>query len=299
MFLKTLGGLSVEVDGAPGCGAGHQRKTLALLAVLAAAGRRGVSRDKVMAYLWPESDAEHARSLLKQACYALRRDLHTHDLFLGTTELSLNPDAITSDVEQFKTGLEQRDAAGAVCSYGGAFLDGFYLSDAPEFEQWVERERAWLRSRACEALESLAISAVGRGDHRGAVEYWRRLSSLDPHNSRVTLGLMRALAARGDPAGALEVADAHEALLREELDLGPDQSVMVSAEHLRTQRMARRPAAHRRQTEAQPAHKPRVAQGQRGEPMSLSGSAPVDKVVLAATVAGLIAAALLWSSNRR
>jgi len=76
LFLKTFGGLSVEVSGAPGSGAAQQRKTLALLALLAASGRRGVSRDKLSAYLWPESDSEHARNLLKQACYALRRDLH-------------------------------------------------------------------------------------------------------------------------------------------------------------------------------------------------------------------------------
>src|SRR5207249_5468511 len=66
--------LSIEADGAPPTGAAAQRKTLALLALLAR-HPRGLSRDKVIAYLWPETDAEHGRSLLRQACYALRRDL--------------------------------------------------------------------------------------------------------------------------------------------------------------------------------------------------------------------------------
>src|SRR2546426_12819268 len=74
--LRTFGGLSIKDHGAPITGAATQRKTLALLSLLAAAGKNGLSRDKLVAYLWPESDAEHGRSLLKQACYALRRDLH-------------------------------------------------------------------------------------------------------------------------------------------------------------------------------------------------------------------------------
>src|SRR5947208_339647 len=72
--LRTFGGLSIKDGGAPITGAATQRKTLALLALLAAAGKNGLSRDKLIAYLWPESDAEHGRSLLKQACYALRSE---------------------------------------------------------------------------------------------------------------------------------------------------------------------------------------------------------------------------------
>src|SRR6476646_2281782 len=107
--LKTFGGLSVEIDGVPATGAAQQRKTLALLALLAAAGQRGLSRDKLIATLWPETDAEHGRGLLKQACYALRRDLHAPELFLGSIELSLNPAVILSDVAAFTAALGGND----------------------------------------------------------------------------------------------------------------------------------------------------------------------------------------------
>src|SRR3989454_5946057 len=72
LAVQVFGGLAVERDGAQCGGAAARRKTLALLALLAGAGRRGLSRDKLTAYLWPESDTEHGRGLLKQACYALR-----------------------------------------------------------------------------------------------------------------------------------------------------------------------------------------------------------------------------------
>jgi TolB-like protein/DNA-binding SARP family transcriptional activator len=231
--LRTFGGLSVSVDGAPGSGAAQQRKTLALLALLAAASRDGISRDKLLAYLWPDADAEHSRGLLKQACYALRRDLHQPDLFLGTTELRLNPAVIASDIQEFEAALERRDPAQAAKFYTGPFLDGFYLSDSPEFERWAQAERDRLRQRVGAALETLATAAGRGGDHSGAVDWWRRLAALDPLNSRVALGLMNALAAAGDRAGALQAARVHETLLREELGATPDAAVVELATRLR------------------------------------------------------------------
>jgi len=186
--LRTLGGLSVMRDGAPATGAAAQRKTLALLALLAAAGETGVSRDKLIAVLWPESDADHGRNLLNQACYALRRDLQTHELFLGATELRLNPAVVSSDLQMFEDGIASANLAGAVKAYTGSFLDGFYLSDSPEFERWVEDERALLAKQLGDALESLATEAAGRGDHRAAAAWWHRLAVLDPLSSRAALG---------------------------------------------------------------------------------------------------------------
>jgi DNA-binding SARP family transcriptional activator len=241
LYLKTFGGLSVAADGATSGPAGQQRKTLALLALLSTAGRRGISRDKLIAHLWPNADHEHARRLLKQACYALRRDLQAPDLFLGATELRLNPAVLTSDVQSFEAALERGDLTQAVGTYLGPFLDGFYLSDSAEFEHWVEDERDRLRRLLCEALEKLAGDAVARGDNREAVGHWRRLSGLERFDSRITLELMQALVGAGDLPGALEVAQGHQSRLREELDVGPDPAVVELAERLHAQSAGRRP----------------------------------------------------------
>src|SRR5207302_8859312 len=197
LHLKTFGGLSIASNGVPVSGAAQQRKTLALLALLAAAGKSGLGRDKLVAYLWPDADAEHARGLLKQACYALRRDLHQPDLLLGSAQLALNPAILASDVQAFEDALERRDDAVAAELYAGPFLDGFYLSGGEEFERWVEAVRRRLREHATAALERLATEAAKAGEHTAASAWWRRLAALDPLNSRVTLGLMHALAAAG------------------------------------------------------------------------------------------------------
>lgn len=232
--LRTFGGLSLEDERGPLTGAATQRRKLALLVLLASAGERGVSRDKLLTYLWPESDTARARRSLAQLLYALRRDLPADLVASGSTELRLNPEVISSDVGEFDQALAQEDRERAVALYAGPFLDGFHLDGAPEFERWADGEREQRAQQVATAIEALANDASGRGDHPDAVRWWRKLAALDPLNGRVALGLMTALDAAGDRAGALQHARVHEVLLREELDTAPDAAVLALAERLRT-----------------------------------------------------------------
>jgi adenylate cyclase len=233
MRLLTLGGLSVDGGKKSRQGAASQRKPLALLALLGAAGRRGLSRDKLVAYLWPDSPADHALHSLTQLLYSLRRDLAAESLFLGTTDLSLNPELLAVDLAEFTSGLEVGDFARAVRVYGGPFLDGFFLSGAPEFERWAEGERARLAQRHQGALESLAEAARRRGDLATAAEWWRQLAQAQPLNARIAVGCMEAMGEAGDRAGALRFAQAYEASLRAELGTEPDPGVVAAVDRLR------------------------------------------------------------------
>ena len=230
--LRMFGGLSLKDGGAPITGAAAQRKTLALLALLAAGGRNGISRNKLIAFLWPETDTEHGRNLLNQACYALRRDLREREAFLGTSELRLNPDVVRSDLEAFEAALQRGDADGAVQAYTGPFLDGFFVSGAPEFERWVDAERAQLAKQFSDALVTLAKEAAARGDHRAAADWWRRLTALDPLSSHAALGLMKALVAAGESAAAIKHARAHEAFLQQEMGTAPDAAMLALVKQL-------------------------------------------------------------------
>jgi DNA-binding SARP family transcriptional activator/TolB-like protein len=225
LHLKTFGGLSVDVDGIPGTGAAQQRKMLALLALLGAAGNRGLSRDKLIAALWPETDTEHGRGLLRQACYSLRRDLQAPDLFLGSIQLRLNPDLISSDVQSFGSALEESNPSRAVSFYTAPFLDGFYLNGGGEFEDWAETERARLASQCRGALETLASDASTRGEHRLAADWLRRLLQLDPLSSHAALGLMTELDRAGERAEALRCGQAYGELMRSELSADPPAEV--------------------------------------------------------------------------
>jgi DNA-binding SARP family transcriptional activator len=230
--LRTLGGLILEHDGVVLDGVARHRKALSLLAVLAVHGSLG--RERLMALLWPESDAGRAKGSLKQTVHVLRRQLAKPDLLIGTAELRLNPDRIESDVQLFIRALAAGDAEAAVAVYEGPFLDGVHLDGTSEFERWADEHRAALAGRYARALEDLARAAEARGEPRAAGGWWGRLQAADPFNGRVALHLMRALEAAGDRAAALRHADAHDLLLREELGIGADPAVLDLAEQLRS-----------------------------------------------------------------
>jgi len=105
--LKVFGGLALDDCRPSPTGAVTQPRSLALLALLASAGARPISRDKVLACLWPETEPARAAHRLAQVLYALRHDLRVDSLFRGSNDLRLNPRVITSDVQEFTEELER------------------------------------------------------------------------------------------------------------------------------------------------------------------------------------------------
>jgi DNA-binding SARP family transcriptional activator len=229
--LETFGGLTLS--GTAGYLPVTQRRRLALLALLAAVGERGISRDKLIAYLWPESPADNARHGLEQLLYALRRQL-SDQLLLGTDPLRVNPEVISSDVAEFDRAIAEGSLPEAVKLYRGPFLDGFYISDAREFEQWCESERARLAGEYGRALYRLAKEAGRQGQHTSAIDWWRRLARLEPLNERNALGLARALVSAGDQAGALRHVEAYQNLVRQELSVPVTPEVTALVDQIRT-----------------------------------------------------------------
>jgi TolB-like protein/DNA-binding SARP family transcriptional activator len=231
--LVTLGACFLERDGVRLEAASAHRKGLALLALLAASGDRGVSRDTAMALLWPDSDGERARTSLRQLIHSLRTQLRAPDLLLASPELRLDANVISSDVAEFRAALHAGDAATAYSLYGGPFMDGFHVRGGEEVERWVASERASLAQAASRALEQLAVAAGEQGDLAGAAGWWRRLAEAEPLSTRAALGLMRALDASGEHAAALQHARIHELMVAEELGGAPDPSVSALAAELR------------------------------------------------------------------
>jgi len=211
-------------------GAATGRRRLALLVLLAVARDRGLNREKVQSYLWPESDTDQARHGLNQMVYFQRRHFESEELFLGKKTLRLNRAMITADVWDFEDALDAGAHAVAVRLYAGAFLDGFFLREAPGFERWADDQRKRLAERCAQAFGVLAAAAATKQE---AVEWWRRAAELNPYHTDTVLRLANAWVAVGDRASAVRCAQQHADLLRTELGLPPDASVVKMIEELR------------------------------------------------------------------
>jgi len=275
---------------------GHHRRRLALLAVLAAAGERGRSRDQLLTLFWPEATQSRARHALEQLLYSLRNSIG-ESVFATSNPVRLNGDVLTSDVGAFNAALERCDLEAAIEEYKGPFLDGFYLDDAPEFERWVESERARLATSYADALDRLAHRADAEHEHAAGVRWWRKLAEADPLSSRHATGLIRALVNAGDHIAALQYAERYEAVIAEELgtSVGPAVARLVAEV---------RQAA---KTEPVVVPKPPVPRALAESPVTVrvaevvpddrpAGVAPRSRRLTRTIVAGLAAAALIGTA---
>ncbi|HSJ62589.1 MAG TPA: BTAD domain-containing putative transcriptional regulator [Gemmatimonadaceae bacterium] len=237
--LKLFGTPSIEAHGRQVTGRATQGRRLAMLAVLVSARGRAVTRDKLLALIWPESPTDRARHQLSDDVYILRSALGEDVIRSSGDELALDPGAIESDAEMFERLLDEERHEAAVGLFTGPLLEGFHLPDSAEFAHWLDAERARLGLRYAAALEALAERSEASGQFEAAVSWWRRLAAQDPLSGRVTLRLMRALEAWGHRADALKQARIHSTLLREEFDAEPDPEVTAFAERLRSAPPAR------------------------------------------------------------
>jgi DNA-binding SARP family transcriptional activator/TolB-like protein len=234
--LRTLGRL--ELDGAPAPTARallQGPKRLGLLAYLACAQPAGLKRrDTLLALFWPELDDSRARHALRNTLHSLRSTLGA-DLFssAGAEAVGIPDGMLTCDAAEFERALAEDRLEDAVALYEGDFLAGFFVPDSHEFEEWMEGERQRLRRAHHQALERLAEAAGERQDWTQAVEWWRQVAEVQPQNGRLTRRLMEAMVAGGDRAGALNQAQHHAEVLRQEFDADPDPEVRELAERIR------------------------------------------------------------------
>jgi DNA-binding SARP family transcriptional activator len=192
-----------------------------------------LSRDKLQALLWPESDTEQARNSLKVVVYEIRKALGTEALEATDGQLRINSEMIETDVGRFEGAIRDKAWEDAVAEYSGPFLDGFHVPNGLEFEEWSRTERTRLADRYRQVLEVLAVEGESNGEFGAALEWWRRLLAEDPSNARVTIRLMEVLEAVGERAQALELAEAHAQLLVGEYGAEPDPEVSTLTERIR------------------------------------------------------------------
>jgi TolB-like protein/DNA-binding SARP family transcriptional activator/Tfp pilus assembly protein PilF len=200
-----------------------QPKRTALLAYLAVASPRGFHRrDTLLGLLWPERDQAHARAALSKAVHYLRRSLGESVVeSRGDEELRVNAEQLWCDATAFRAAVNTGAFEDALALYRGDLLAGFFVDDVPEFEHWLETERAALRREAAEGAWRLAEEAAAGADTERIAGWARRGADLAPDDEA---GVRRAVALLdrvGERAGALRLYGDLAERLRKEWGVEP------------------------------------------------------------------------------
>jgi DNA-binding SARP family transcriptional activator/tetratricopeptide (TPR) repeat protein len=228
-------------------------------------------RGKLAELLWPRSNERHARTDLRSTLSRLRKALgegggSSEGRLLFAVEgdlLGLEPGGIELDLETLKAAVslargetsgpplgassttdrtvddavEHKDILtrleGTLGIYGGEFMKGFSLKDAPEFELWLEVERERWRSLFGELCEGVSGLQAAAGWPEQAIETARLWTLHAPLEEDAHRRLMELLSSGGDGEGALRAYEDFRGVLRKELGSEPSSRLTELADRLR------------------------------------------------------------------
>ena len=125
-----------------------------------------VMRDELSGVLWADKPDAIARKNLRNAIYETKKILGP-DVFISPRKaiIKVNPEIrVQVDVKEFEV-----DPGRNLELYQGAFLQGFFIKDAAEYENWYLTERDRLEGLYMDALlqklkEAVAVRNQGQGD---------------------------------------------------------------------------------------------------------------------------------------
>ncbi len=190
-----------------------------------------------MALLWGDMPEERASHGLRQALSNLQKLLGPYLLITRQT-VAFNQSgapyyldteallALVREAESAAFGVHRR-LRDALDLYAGEFLDGFYVRDAPEFEEWEAGQRERLRALVLDTLQKLATHYAGRGQYRQATAYLKQLVEMDALREDAHRQLMLLLAYLGQPdAAAAQYHACKQAML---IELGEEPAEETAA----------------------------------------------------------------------
>ena len=198
------------------------RKSVALLALLAAAPGQRLSRDRVAVLLWEDMPDAQARGNLRQLLAATRRPAPFLGSGCGLGRVfggdGRNRPCRISKRRSRRT--RRRLWSGPPSLYRADLLDGFSLRDR-DFEEWLSGERERLRERAVQLFVRLMERAAPTGVEP-AIRWALRILAVDPVHEPAHRALMELYAAQGRHAAALRQYEQLRETLSRELGTRPE-----------------------------------------------------------------------------
>ncbi len=233
--LRVLGTLELTSGGIAVSSVLAQPRRTAFLCYLAIARPVGFhSRDTLFSLFWPEHDTESARHALRQSVYFLRRSLGSEVIVSrGDEALGIDRHLFACDLWAFGEAIAKGELERAVGLATGELLPGFYISDAPGFERWLEDERFRVRRDAADAAWSLADRAEAAGDRTAAAGWAKRAAGFSPFDELELRRLLEVLERLGDSVSALRAYDTFADAVRKEYGMGPSEETSALADRIR------------------------------------------------------------------
>ncbi len=245
--IKGFGGLSL-------CYRGEDiterlpAKANALLIFLACHAGRLQAKEKLLTYLWEDSDQQAARYNLRHTLWIVKKlladeeqeILHIAKDFCGIAD----PANVNTDFGEFAAlydTLPEDDVAGLErlkALYRGDFLDGVYLKRCLEFNDWIFFQRESYQQKYFDVLHRLKDSYARRGDLPQKIELLAEMIQINPLKEELYVEQIKSYILQGDWERARTRLMCCTDMLRNELNESPGEELVELGQKIKQRRRA-------------------------------------------------------------
>lgn len=211
--IYFLGKLKFEFDGVD-ITEKMGNKTAALVAILMLQQNKDISREKIIAYLWPDSNEEAAKYNLRYNLWLLKKILMPDDNgeqflkidkeycsinskysfncdILGVLNFAPNKNDTISKLEKLKK------------LFRGDFFEGHYFNNCDDFNELIIFERNNFENISVRVAKRLAELYEQQKNYEACLEIINEILDMDPYDESVALKAMSLYTFCGNRSGAI------------------------------------------------------------------------------------------------
>lgn len=182
-----------------------------------------VSREKLAGVFWGDMDQVCALKNLRNALYILHKTLSPDLIIQDNQWIRINDSApLSLDIDMLHDlGKMSRQSLEDIA---GEFLDGFYISRCPEFEEWVFAKRTQIRTLYINNLKSCVKLCCKNNSYDTALEMAKLILKIDEFDEETIRSTMNIYVSLGQITKALQIYQLFKSKVNQTLGVDPDAS---------------------------------------------------------------------------
>jgi DNA-binding SARP family transcriptional activator len=211
-------------------------KLVALLCLLMLNLNKDLSKDRLAAYLWPDSKEDAARYNLRYNLWMLHKlippDQHGESLILSDKDYCrinekylFECDRILLDRFNSKEQHSVESLIQLKDLFRGDFLEGLYLKNCNEFNELILFERVVCQNKQLEILKTLANLYQSQELFDEELQLLNDMVAIEPYNESFAYRVIEIHTKLGNRAAGIQYYKNFENSLRRNLNISPDRDL--------------------------------------------------------------------------
>jgi DNA-binding SARP family transcriptional activator len=213
-------------------------KLIALLSLLFLNKDKNLSKEKIISYLWPDSNEEAAKSNLRFHLWTIKKLIPQSE---KGEELILNEKDFCRINQRYpfycdKSVLDQYRPSGPSNAeeliklkdlFQGDFLEGLYLKNCDEFNEMILFERVVCQNKQVEILEKLINLYEEQEKYEEGLQILNEVTAIEPYHERFAYQIISMYGKLGNRVAAINYYKKFESALRRNLNISPNKELKL------------------------------------------------------------------------